>query len=43
MEENRETAEMENTQEQEEVVLHVHRHLYPEEKELKKAKKEYKE
>ena len=39
MEENRETAEMENTQEQEEVVLHVHRHLYPEEKELKKAKK----
>ena len=30
MEQNRETAEMENTQEQEEVVLHVHRHLFQE-------------
>ena len=45
MEENRETAEEKETEEQqeEEVVLRVHRHLYPEEKELKKTKKELRE
>ena len=45
MEENRETMEEEKeTEEQEEeVVLRVHRHLYPEEVELKKVRKDYRE
>lgn len=45
MEENRETIEEEKeTEEQEEeVVLRVHRHLYPEEVELKKVRKDYRE
>ena len=45
MEENKDTAEEKETekQQEEEVVLHVHRHLYPEEVELRKTKKEYSE